>query len=91
MALSRHREPSAFDRMSEDFVIPAAPQATGRAATDAERQRLWRRGHRSVHGKGHLDPVWEEPRNGLPVRLYVYRGTGRDLYDGTCLFEEIAS
>ena len=86
MALPRHREPSAFDRVNRDGNIPTAPQATGRKAAPAEYQRRYRRGHR---GGGHApDPLWEERRNGLPVRLYRYAGTGRDAFDGTCSFED---
>ena len=36
-------------------------------------------------------PDWREIRNGIPWKPYRYRGTGRDAYDGTCLFEEVAS
>jgi len=38
---------------------------------------------------GALSPDTRERRNGLPeFRPYTYQGTGRDLFDGTDLFEE---
>lgn len=67
---------------------PIAVSITGRRATPAEYRRRLRAGHRSPLG-GQLDPWWVTTRNGLPeFRPYIYRGTGRDAYDGTCSFEE---
>ena len=87
MALPRHREDGAFARMNENGNIPAARWVSGRKATPAESQRRYRRGHRAPWA-GYPDPVFEERRNGIPVRLYVYAGTGRDAFDGTCSFED---
>jgi hypothetical protein len=67
-----------------------APLPQGRPATPAEYQRRYRAGRRSPRGRA-LDPVWERPRNSLPWRPYTYRGTGRDAFDGTCLFDEVTS
>lgn len=74
--------------------VRAAPQIEGRRPTDTEQQRRRRKRRRAgCHAprQGQLDPWWEEPRNGLPVRLYVYQGSGRDAYDGSCLFDEVTT
>lgn len=63
------------------------PRPTGsalphsRLITPTESQRLYRAGVRGRQGSQRY--VWEEPpRNGLPFRPYVYRGTGADAFTG---------
>lgn len=47
----------------------------------AEAKRRERAGIRSPGGRGVATLVWQTPpRNGMPVRFYVYRGTGEDPY-----------
>jgi hypothetical protein len=71
-------------------AIRTAPAAYGRKPTPAEAQRRWRAGNGpGKTGGTRFIPVWDTaPPNGLPGPCYTYRGTGRDAYDGSDLFEE---
>lgn len=81
---ARNGDGSRLTVLTEPILYPRKPTA-------AECQRRYRAGQRP--GKGRAGPpVWEEPApNGLPWKPYVYRGTGRDTYDGSCAFEDMAS
>jgi hypothetical protein len=58
----------------------SAPPAA-RNQTPAETQKRYRAGHRSTPGAPTL--IWSQPRNGYPVKFYVYRGD--DPLDGRML------
>jgi hypothetical protein len=61
--------------------VTAGAQATARTRTDAQAQREYRAGRRAENRSPVL--TWTAPRNGYPVRFYVYRGNkpwdGRDV------------
>lgn len=80
MAIPRALNPGRNGDPTRPPLIPGTLPCTGRPPTTAEAKRRSRAGHRS--GRGNLDPVWAPVRNGLPVKLYRYQGSGADAYTG---------
>jgi hypothetical protein len=78
--------PKATGRLLTRVFGAAGEQARG-VHDDAEYQRLYRAGVRA-DSRGHALLIWQDPpRNGIPFRPYVYRGTGYDIYED----EDVAS
>ena len=72
---------SAVQRVVHHTIGATGAQARG-IQDKTEAKRLERAGVRA-ESPGHALLIWQEPpRNGLPFRPYVYRGTGYDQLEG---------
>lgn len=80
MPIPRHRDIARRGDPRRPVAVTPVPWMDGHTLTDAEQQRRYRAG--DTGGKGRPRPVWAERRNGLPVKPYVYRGSGADAITG---------
>lgn len=66
----RHSSAASFGQLRDRYTGSQPVQARVADGSSSTYQRRYRSGLRGM--------VWGTPRNGLPWKPYVYRGTGRD-------------